>query len=179
MNDEMSRATSPEASVMVRASSQKEDGIKKFDEYTFFAESTQQMSERRQAATQTYLTANTIVAAALGFLIKDMGFPGWGMVLVSLPFFLVGVLACIIWHRIIIQYKALASWRYKQLIEMEQAMLGSHRMYLKEWEDVYKPQAGKKFISFSQLELWLPRLFLGMYVAYGVGLVVVTALGWL
>ena len=150
----------------------------KFDEYKFFAESTLQLSERRQDATQTYLTVNTIIAAALGFLMKDMSFPGWGMVLVSLPFFLVGVLACVIWHRIITQYKALAGWRYNQLIEMEQAMPQSHQIYLKERDDFFNPQAEKKFVSFSGLELWLPRLFLALYAAYGVGLVVVTALGW-
>ena len=152
--------------------------MEKFDEYTLFAESTQRMSERRQAATQTYLTANTVIAAALGFLLKDMAFPGWGLVLVSLPFFLVGVLACIIWHKIITQYKALAAWRYRQLIEMEQAIPESHRFYLKEWEDFYKPRVEKGGFSFSGLELWLPRLFLGLYGVYGVGLVAMTALGW-
>lgn len=150
----------------------------KFDEYKFFAESTLHLSERRQESTQTYLTVNTIVVAALGFLLKDVSFPGWGLVLVSLPFFLIGVLACIIWHRIITQYKALAGWRYNQLIEMEQAMPQTHQLYLKEWEDFFKPQAGKRLASFSELELWLPRLFLGLYIAYGVGLVVVTVLDW-
>jgi len=150
----------------------------KFDEYKFFAEGTLHLSERRQESTQTYLTVNTIIAAALGFLLQDVSFPGWGLVLVSLPFFLVGVMACVIWHRIITQYKALAGWRYNQLIEMEQAMPQSHQIYLKERDDFFKPQAEKKFVSFSGLELWLPRLFLALYAIYGVGLVLVAALGW-
>lgn len=149
----------------------------KFDEYKFFAENTQHLSERRQAATQTYLTVNTIITAALGFLVKDMSFRGWGLVLVSLPFFLVGVLACTIWCKIITEYKALAGWRYKQLIEMEQAMPESYQIYFKEWEGFYKPRVARKDFSFSGLELWLPRLLLGLYAAYGVGLVVVTAVG--
>jgi len=82
----------------------------KFDEYKFFAQVTHELSQRRQAATQTYLTVNTVISAALGFLVKDMSFRGLSLVLVSLPFFLVGVLACTIWHRIITQYKALAGW---------------------------------------------------------------------
>jgi hypothetical protein len=152
--------------------------VDKFDEYKFFAENTQHLSERRQAATQTYLTVNTIIAAALGFLVKDMSFRGWGLVLVSQPFFLVGVLACAIWRRIITEYKALAGWRYEQLIKMEQAMPQSYQLYFKEWEDFYKPRVAKKDFSFSGLELWLPHLLLGLYAAYGVGLVAVTALGW-
>jgi hypothetical protein len=150
----------------------------KFDEYKFFAQVTHELSERRQAATQTYLTVNTVISAALGFLVKDMSFRGGGLVLVSLPFFLVGVLACLIWHKIITQYKALAGWRYQQLIEMEKAMPQSYQMYLKEQQEFFPSQAAKRHVSFSQLELWLPRLFLILYAVYSVGLVVLTALGW-
>lgn len=149
----------------------------KFDEYKFFAQVTHELSERRQAATQTYLTVNTVISAALGFLVKDMSFRGGGLVLVSLPFFLVGVLACTIWHKIITQYKALAGWRYQQLIEMEKAMPQSYQMYLKEQQKFFPSPAAKRHVSFSQLELWLPRLFLGLYIAYGLGLVVAVSLG--
>ncbi len=151
----------------------------KFDEYKFFAQVTHQLSERRQAATQTYLTVNTVISAALGFLVKDMSFRGWGLVLVSLPFFLVGVLACTIWHKIITQYKALAGWRYEQLIAMEKAMPQSYQMYTKERDEYFPSQAAKRHVSFSQLELWLPRLFLALYAIYGLGLLVAVALGWL
>jgi hypothetical protein len=151
--------------------------MNKFDEYKFFAQVTHQLSERRQAATQTYLTVNTVISAALGFLVKDMSFRGWGLVLVSLPFFLVGVLACLIWHKIITQYKALAGWRYEQLIKMEEAMPQSYQMYLKEQQEFFPSQAAKRHVSFSQLELWLPRLFLALYAIYGVGLLVAVALG--
>jgi len=149
----------------------------KFDEYKFFAQVTHELSQRRQAATQTYLTVNTVISAALGFLVKDMSFRGGGLVLVSLPFFLVGVLACTIWHKIITQYKALAGWRYEQLIAMEQAMPQSYQMYKKERDEYFKSQAAKGHVSFSQLELWLPRLFLALYAIYGVGLLVAVALG--
>ncbi len=149
-----------------------------FEEYRFFAESTQYLSERRQAATRTYLTVNTAIFAVLAFLVKDVGFRGWGLVLVSAPLFLVGILACGIWHAIIRQYKALIAWRYEQLQAMEQIMEGSYRMYTREWEEFFKPRAGKERFGFSRLEIWLPRLFIALYVLYGVGLVVATWLGW-
>lgn len=154
--------------------------LDKFEEYKFFAESTQYLSERRQAATQTYLTVNTAIFAIFAFLVKDAGFRGWGLVLVSLPLFLVGALACVIWHKIITQYKALIGWRYDQLMEMErsQEMAGSHQFYVKEWEDFFQPRQGKEKFGFSRLEVWLPRLFLALYLVYGLGLVVAIALGW-
>jgi hypothetical protein len=152
--------------------------MNKFDEYKFFAETTQHLSERRQTATQTYLTVNTAIFAVLALLVKDTGFRGWNLVLVSLPLFMVGILACSIWYKIITQYKALIGWRYDQLMAIEQAMPESYRMYLKEWEDFFKPRQGKEHFGFSRLEVWLPRLFLGLYAVYGTGLVVATALCW-
>jgi hypothetical protein len=144
----------------------------KFDEYKFFAESTQHLSDRRQSATQTYLTVNTAIFAVLAFLIKDAGFQGWTLVLVSIPLFFVGVLACGIWHKIITQYKALIGWRYDQLMLMEKNMPDSHQMYVKEWEDFFKPRLGDEKFGFSKLEIWLPRFFLGLYLVYGAGMTI-------
>jgi len=152
--------------------------MNKFDEYKFFAGATQHLSERRQAATQTYLTVNTGIFAVLAFLVKDAGFRGWNLVLVGVPLFLVGILACSIWYRIITQYKALIGWRYDQLMAIEQTIPASHQMYSKEWTDFFQPRQGKERFGFSRLEVWLPRLFLGLYVLYATGLVLATALGW-
>lgn len=48
----------------------------KFDEYKLFVESAQHLSERRQAATQTYLTVNTSIFAILALLVKEAGLSG-------------------------------------------------------------------------------------------------------
>ncbi len=149
----------------------------KFEEYKFFAESTQHLSERRQTTTQTYLTVNTAIFAILAFLVKDAGFRGWELVAVSLPLFAVGVLACLIWRSIISQYKDLIGWRYKQLKAMEQALSGSHQMYVKEDEEFFQDQPKAKVISFSGKEIWLPYLCLILYVVYGIGLVGATLAG--
>jgi len=151
----------------------------KFDEYKFFGERTQLLSERRQTATQTYLTVNTAIFAVLALLIKDIGFRGWGLVMVSLPLFLVGVLACIVWYMIIVQYKQLIGWHYEQLREIERTLSESHRIFQKEWKEFFSPRQGKERFGFSRLEVWLPRMFLGLYTIYGMGLVVATMLGWM
>lgn len=148
----------------------------KFAEYKLFVESTQHLSERRQAATQTYLTVNTAIFAILALLVKEAGLKGWYLIWVSLPLFLVGALACLIWYNIITQYKALIAWRYDQLMAMERAMSGSSHIYVKEWEDFFKPKQEKKKFGFSRLEVWLPRLFLALYLMYATGLILAVAL---
>ncbi len=143
----------------------------KFEEYKLFAEDAQKLSERRQSTSQTCVTVNAAIFAVLALLIKDIGFRGWTLVLTAVPLFLTGVLLCLIWQKIILQHQVLIGWRYDQLREMEKVMAGSYQMYTKEWEDFFKPRQGKEF-SFSLLEIWLPRLFLILYLIYGIGLVV-------
>ncbi len=144
--------------------------MEKFEEYKFFAESTQYLSERRQAATQTYLSVNTAIFAVFAFLIKDYGIDQERFIIFTLPLFLVGIVACWIWHRIIIQYKGLIGWRYDQLMEIERQIENSHQMYIQEWEKYFKPIKGKEKFGFSKLEHLLPIMFMVLYLIYGIGL---------
>ena len=49
--------------------------VDKFQEFEMFSELVQRLSERRQSASQTYLTVNTAVFGVLAFLAKDAGRP--------------------------------------------------------------------------------------------------------
>jgi hypothetical protein len=151
-----------------------------FEEYKLFVESTQFLTERRQAAAQTYLALNTAIFAVLAFLVKDAGLRGWWLVLVSVPMFVVGIIICGIWERMIVQYKHLISWRYEQLklIEAKPEMTGCHQFYLKEANDFFKPNVSREYFGFSRLERYLPRLFLAAYSIYVAGLVIATAAGY-
>ncbi len=149
-----------------------------FDEYKFFAESAQYLSKRRQDTTQTYVTVNTAIFAVLAFIVKDAGFRGWSLVATAIPLFLTGVVLCIVWQRIITQHKKLIGWYYDQLREMEARMPASYGMFTKEWQSFYQPQPRNRPFEFSALELWPPRLFLFLYAAYAIGLVVAVLYHW-
>src|SRR5512132_1799183 len=144
----------------------------KFAEYKLFVESTQHLSQRRQAATQTSLSVNTAIFAILALLVKEAGLKGWYLAGVCLPLFFVGVFACLIWYNIITQYKALIGWRYDQLMAMEREMSGSYQICVKEWEEFFRPKKDKQKFGFSRLEVWLPRLFLALYLMYAAGLAI-------
>ena len=139
-----------------------------FDEYKFFASSTERLSERRQAATRTYLTVNTAIVAAVTFFIQHAQLGGWQLALTGFPVFCIGTAACWTWERIIAQYKALIKWRYDQLMAMEQRISPSHHMYIKEADLFFEPKPQKKPFGFSRLEVNLPRMFLGLYLIYAV-----------
>lgn len=150
----------------------------KFDELKFLHERTQKFSERRQITSQTYLTINTVIFGALAFLLKDSGLQGWNLIWVSLPFFGVGLLACIIWYNILWNLEAIIGWHYQQLREIEGNISESHLTFNKEWEKFYREKGNKRF-SFSGLEAQLPKLLIGLYTVYGLSLVIAVLLSWI
>jgi hypothetical protein len=150
-----------------------------FEEYKFFGEWIQDLSDRRRAASQTYLTVNTAIFTVLAFLFKDAGFHGWGLVLVSLPLFLAGVMACLIWHKLILEFKEIIGWHYEQLREMETILPDCSQTFTKQWKTFYEPGLSKGRYSLSRLEIWLPRSFLGLYGVYCLGLVAAALAGWM
>jgi hypothetical protein len=150
----------------------------KFDELKFLHDRTQKFSERRQTSSQIYLTINTAIFGALAFLIKDSGLHGLTLVLVSLPLFGVGLLACIIWYKIIWNLESIIGWHYQQLREIEKKIPKSYLSINKEWEKFYIEKERKRF-SFSGLESQLPKLLIALYLVYGTSLAIVVFLNWL
>ena len=144
----------------------------KFDEYKFFTERVQYRSQRRQQATQIYLTVNTAIFGVLALLIKDSGLSGWSLAIATLPLFFVGVLICLTWLRIIREFSNLIGWQYEQLREMEKQMRSSFKMHTKEWEEFYKGIKTKKGFSFSNLEAQMPVYFIGLYIIYSLGMII-------
>lgn len=149
----------------------------KFDEYKFFTERVQHRSERRQQASQIYLTVNTAIFGVIALLIKDSGLTGWNLATTILPLFLVGVLICLTWFRIISEFGRFISWQYEQLREMESHIKGSYKMHTKEWDEFYKPNKSKIGFSFSNLESRMPIMFVSLYILYAIGIIVAVLAG--
>lgn len=149
----------------------------KFDEYKFFTERVQHRSERRQNASQLYLTINTAIFGIVALLLKDSGLHGWNLAIATLPLFVVGVLVCVVWMRIIFEFKKVIGWHYDQLREMEKHIEGSFHMHIKEWEKFFKPARNKKGFSFSDLEAWMPSIFIGIYIIYAIGMIIAVEIG--
>jgi hypothetical protein len=131
------------------------------------------LTERRQTAIQVYLTVNTAIFAVFGLFAKDNATNEWSLLFINLPLVIVGMAACWAWSRAILHYKSLIGWRYQQLIEMEQgaSFANSYRLFTKERDAFYEPRRGQRILGFSDLEMWLPRLFIGLYIIYCASLV--------
>lgn len=160
--------------------------VDKFEEYRFFAESTAKLSDRRQLTTQVWVTLQTLLFAALGYLMKEADANvqsamasgaaaatggRWIFVISAFgPLLLLGVFSCVIWRRMLLSYKALIGWRFDQLMEMERSpqLQGLHKFFVREWEDFFGPDAKRARISFTRLETILPVVLIFVYLAFGV-----------
>jgi hypothetical protein len=148
----------------------------RFEEYKFFSDGTQQLAERRQTATEVYLSVNTAIFALIAFLLRDVGVEGRLQALLTLPLFAVGVFACLAWYKLIHGYKRLISWRFEQLMAMERTLPDSYQMYSKEQQYFFGSQDSKEKFGFSRLEVWLPQVILALYIVYGGAFLVAKAL---
>ena len=151
----------------------------KFEEYKLLNERAQNLSERRQTTTQTYLTINTAIFGAIAFLVKDSGLHSWALVLVVLPLFIVGILACSIWLGIAAKLERFLDWQYDRLREMEEQIPGSSMILSRENKEFYEPTPGHKKFSFTLQEAWLPRLLIVLFGLYAGAMVMSAAFGWL
>jgi hypothetical protein len=145
----------------------------KFEEYKYFGERALQQSLRRQNTSQIYLTVNTAIFGIMALLIKDSGLQGWNLVLANLPLFIVGLLVSAIWLTIIIKFKKHIGWYYEQLCKMEQEIEGSYQFFSKESNAATQ----KSKTSFSDLEAYMPKIFIGLYLVYAIGMMLAVKLG--
>jgi hypothetical protein len=151
--------------------------IDKFEEYKFYYDGTQKLSERRQTTTQIYLTINTALFGAIAFLVKDAGLTGWLLVGAIAPLFLFGIVICSIWKSLLANIRTFLDWKYKQLREMETAFPETSRLITKEFEAFYT--SGNRKFSFSDLEARLPTILSIIYIIYGIAMIIGAWLGWL
>jgi len=151
----------------------------KFEEYKLFVEDAARFSERRQTISNIYVAVNSILLAAIGLLIKDLGANDAWVLLLPLPLIVAGIAVSWWWYQLIDKYKKLVGLRIDTLRKMEEQpeMAGSVKMYHVEDKLYPRDAEGKmipgKALNFSDLEVRLPSLFLVLYSLLGVSLLVV------
>ncbi len=145
----------------------------KFEEYKLFVDDTARFSERRQTISNIYVAVNSLLLAAIGLLIKDLGARSPWTMLLPLPLIVAGILVCLWWRQLIRKYKKLVGIRIDTLREMEDGMTGSVKMYHVEDELYPRDEEDKmipgKGLNFADLEAKLPTLFVVLYCVFGTG----------
>lgn len=151
---------------------------KLFDEYRLLFESTDRLVQRRRETTQVFFGVNAALSAVIAFLVKDLALAGPRLSLVTVPLFLMGMVASQLWRRTIEQYATLIDWRYRQIRRLERrGFTGSYQLFNREWQAIYAPKPPGTF-SFSGLESAVPKVFMALHIL-GVAFAISMWFGWL
>ncbi len=148
--------------------------VNPFEEYKLFVEDTARLSDRRQTVTNIYIAVNSLLLGAISFLIRDAAGGRWWGLCLALPLLVGGIIVCCFWRQFLIKHKTLIGLRIDTLREMEErpGMEESIRMYHVEDKIYPRDEHGKmipgKGLNFSDLEKWLPVVFLALYAIYAV-----------
>ena len=156
-----------------------------FEEYKLIIEDAARFTERRQTISNMYVAVNSLLLAAIGLLIKDLGARGVWTLLLPLPLVIAGIAVCLWWAQLIRKYKLLVGLRIDTLRQMEESpqMAQSVKIFRAE-DDLYpRDEEGQMIpgqgLNFSDLEARLPQLFLWLYALLGAGLLGVLGLNLL
>lgn len=127
--------------------------------YKLYVASADGVSTRRQAANSFFLTLNTAILAFLGYVKPSFWQPiGRLTVLATLA----GIVLCYTWYRLILSYKGLNSGKFK-VIHMIEAKLPI-APYDAEWKAIGSGIDAKKYKPFTHVELWIPWVFMAIYL---------------
>lgn len=119
--------------------------------YNEYVASADRISDRRYTANSFFLSINTVLLGATGYLTGD----GENLVWLAA---LAGILFSYTWKRLIASYKSLNAAKFAVIIDMEQKLPVA--VYDAEWQRLKQGTDKSVHISFSTLESWVPMVFM-------------------
>lgn len=124
--------------------------------YELYVASADNISSRRQTANSFYLSINTAIIGATGYISEGGSSYAWSISLA-------GILLCIAWQRAVRAYKDLNSGKFKVIHEIEKKLPIS--VYTSEWEAIGRGKNASLYLPFTRIEIWIPRVFIALHIA--------------
>lgn len=134
------------------------------DIYKLYVQSSENISARRQSANSFFLTLNTAIIGAAGYIDLETKPFSWAIGLA-------GIALCIVWYRSIRAYKGLNSGKFKVIHQIESKLPIS--VFNSEWNAVGRGKNTKLYLPFTKIEVWIPFTFAVFHLA-----IVLTNIPW-
>jgi len=141
----------------------------KFDEYKMFINDTARFTDRRQNASNLYITVNSLLLTVIIFIAKDANFMQFWSFIFTVPIIVAGIFVSVWWYQLLRKYRLLIRLRFQAIWEMEEKpdLDGIEKMYHREDELYPRDADGNivqgKGLNFSDLENKLPVMFIVLY----------------
>lgn len=133
------------------------------EQYKLYVRSAENVSARRIASSRLFLALNAGLVALYGIQPASFGQSWW-----AVPVALLGVIVCLLWHRIIKSHKDLNRVKFKLIQEFEQHLPAMP--YTREWRLAEQGQ-GRSYRAVTDVEQWVPWAFLVLHVVLPIVLV--------
>jgi hypothetical protein len=139
------------------------------DQYKLYVELTDRISQRRQAANAFFLSINTAVIAAAGYvsLSQKLDVPHSYFALIAAA----GLVLNYIWFRMVKSYQGINTAKFRMIHAIEQEL--PLRPYDAEWIAVGEGHDPSRYLPFTNLELRVPWIFIAVH-----GVVLLRSIPW-
>lgn len=130
------------------------------EQYKCYLEYIDKVSDRRQSANSFFLTLNTGVCAVLGFAFSKDSAAELKWLLWILP--IAGIFSSYFWGRLVTSYRQLNTGKFAVLHLLEKHL--PIAPYKAEWIAMGEGKDKSLYTPLTHLEVWIPRLFILMYI---------------
>ncbi len=135
-----------------------------FEQYKIYQKTSEDLVNRRQDVSKFYQSLNSALVVFLGAIAGFVGMPAKAIVLISVS--IAGIIMDLSWYKILEAYGNLNASKMKVINLIEKQL--PIRLYDAEWEVMSDKLNSKKYVSFTDSEKRVPKLFCILY-----GLVIV------
>ena len=126
------------------------------EQYELYVQSAENVSARRLASSRYLLAVNAALVALYGFQAQGSG-PVWLTLLLPI----LGIPVSLLWHRIIRSHRNLNEIKFGIIHKLEEHLPAA--LYAHEWE-LANQGKGKAYRSVTDIERWIPLLFLALHL---------------
>lgn len=139
------------------------------DQYKLFLQTSETLVSRRQSVNSFYISVNSAIVAIFGSILALCPAVNTKM-LIGLLFVSVGTVLCISWIKILDSYGDLNSSKMKIISCIEKQLPAS--LYDAEWAALSDKLNRKKYVSFTNSEKRIPKIFLLIYFFIFIGIII-------
>jgi hypothetical protein len=133
------------------------------EQYKIYVEMADQISARRNLANVFFLTLNTTALGVLGFCVEKLKH----IHAVTLLLLIVAIsVLCLVWWWVTRSYRNLNTAKYKVIGYLEKRLPASP-YWEAEWNELGKGKDPKKYLPLSDLENFVPIIFITLYLILG------------
>ena len=142
-----------------------------FEQYKMFLQTSEDLVNRRQSVSNFYISVNSAIIAIYSTVLAMSDKTSWRFV-ACLGFPLIGVILCSSWIKILRSYGNLNASKMRIISIIEKKLPAS--LYDAEWRIQSDKLNAKPYISFTEAEVKIPKLFIIVY-----SLIILSCLGFL